>query len=354
MPNRSEMIDVLRAVACFVVLGAHLPAIYLGRPILRAWHQGGGIGVTLFFVLSGYLVSGLLFREYRKRGELSIGRFLVRRGFKIYPAFYVFLIASALVLHSTWKAIAVEAAFVSNYSHLFGNARIWDHTWSLAVEEHFYIAIAGLFWLLTARREDHFKAIPWIMGGIVAFCTAMTWQAVSTHTGTDLRPTYTPTHLASSGLCCGVVIAWAADRYPGFLPIVARVRWLVLAAGIAAIVPLFARDMKGDSLPVVMSICNLALTGCIGVVLWSLTEHGGGAIGNAVATVGAYSYSIYLWHMPVLNWFVMPLFDGVSGYVFVPVYVVAAFGCGVLFSLLIEWPVLRLRDRWFPSRSNPI
>jgi len=82
--NRLKQIDLLRALAVFLVLGRHLrPCPADINPVLRhitaVWKRGGWVGVDLFFVLSGFLVSGLLFREYEKYHKLHIGRFLIRR-----------------------------------------------------------------------------------------------------------------------------------------------------------------------------------------------------------------------------------------------------------------------------------
>src|SRR5215211_479046 len=104
---RLKNLDVLRAVAVLLVLGRHvnvvapMPADVPGPVALaiRAWVKVGWTGVDLFFVLSGFLVSGLLFAEYRKNGELRIGRFLIRRGFKIYPPFWVLM---AVTLAAYW------------------------------------------------------------------------------------------------------------------------------------------------------------------------------------------------------------------------------------------------------------
>jgi peptidoglycan/LPS O-acetylase OafA/YrhL len=108
---------------------------------LAAWFRIGWIGVDLFFVLSGFLISGLLFLEYRSAGELKLARFFLRRGLKIYPAFWAMLFASVLGLVLAGKsvrgiAIAGELLFVQNYTQ-----SIWEHTWSLAVEEHFYLLL---------------------------------------------------------------------------------------------------------------------------------------------------------------------------------------------------------------------
>src|SRR5262245_40410993 len=88
-PARNLAPDLLRALAVLLVLGHHLwpaPAdgSVPGRVLFDLWHRGGWVGVDLFFVLSGFLVSGLLFAEYARSGRISPWRFYVRRGFKIY------------------------------------------------------------------------------------------------------------------------------------------------------------------------------------------------------------------------------------------------------------------------------
>src|ERR1043165_9002825 len=84
MGSRNQSLDVLRGVAVLLVIGCHLH-------YYRLWAKGGWCGVDLFFVLSGFLVSGLLFQEYKNTGTIQFRRFILRRGMKIWPAFYVFL-----------------------------------------------------------------------------------------------------------------------------------------------------------------------------------------------------------------------------------------------------------------------
>jgi hypothetical protein len=93
---RSRSLDILRLVAVLLVLGRHMEPFPLsfGKNVTfyatRLWQNGGWAGVDLFFVLSGYLIGGLLFAEAKRSGNLRVSRFLLRRGLKIYPAFYVF------------------------------------------------------------------------------------------------------------------------------------------------------------------------------------------------------------------------------------------------------------------------
>src|SRR5216683_166766 len=93
-------LDVLRATAILLVLGAHtiafrLPEEAFGYSFFRVWRHMGWVGVDLFFVLSGFVIGGLLFAEYRKHGGIHFGRFLIRRAFKIWPGYLTLLVAVA-------------------------------------------------------------------------------------------------------------------------------------------------------------------------------------------------------------------------------------------------------------------
>src|SRR5690348_5392426 len=93
--GRSLQLDCLRGVAILLVIFTHQVMPYQGAGVLRGvaglLHRFGWTGVDLFFVLSGFLISGLLFRELQRDGRLRVGRFLIRRGMKIWPAYFVYL-----------------------------------------------------------------------------------------------------------------------------------------------------------------------------------------------------------------------------------------------------------------------
>ena len=118
-------LDLLRLVAVLLVLGAHFREVPSeGGAWFRAWQRGGWIGVDLFFVLSGFLVSGLLFCEHQRTGRVEVGRFLVRRGWKIYPPFWLFIaftLAIPFLFHQrppapvTASAVTAELLFYQNY-----------------------------------------------------------------------------------------------------------------------------------------------------------------------------------------------------------------------------------------------
>lgn len=164
---RNKRLDVLRCVAVVLVLLYHSS---IGARLAKF----GWVGVDLFFVLSGFLISGLLFNEYKKQGSISFKRFFIRRGMKIYPAFYIFISVELFYQFVSHKRVGIlsqylsEALYVQNYGPF-----IWNHTWSLAVEEHFYILLPMFFLLLlrlSPQREDPFRAIPWVFLVVATAC----------------------------------------------------------------------------------------------------------------------------------------------------------------------------------------
>src|SRR3712207_3121730 len=130
---RNIGLDLLRMLAVLLVIARHLHLPETCPPWVIGVVRGGWVGVDLFFVLSGFLVSSLMFREYQRRGSVNIQRFLIHRGFKVYPAFWLFLLFT-LIMRQFYgqqpdiRQVIGEALFLQNY--LGG---VWNHTWSLAV-----------------------------------------------------------------------------------------------------------------------------------------------------------------------------------------------------------------------------
>lgn len=150
--NRLRELDFLRGIAIILVILRH-------QSLFDFLHTMGWIGVDLFFVLSGFLVSGLLFKEYQKFGSIKPKLFLIRSGFKIYPIFYLTAVLYAIprvILHKLEiKKLIYEMIFIQNYALNWGY--LYRASWSLAVEEHFYFALALLLWLIFNKKIMSFE-----------------------------------------------------------------------------------------------------------------------------------------------------------------------------------------------------
>lgn len=324
-PARNPQLDLLRGCAVLMVIASHYPCCKLA--------EAGWVGVDLFFVLSGFLISGLLFAELKQRESVSIGRFLIRRGLKIYPGFYFFL-AMTTLMHPPFVGWSLlhEALFVQNYT-----PHIWGHTWSLAVEEHFYLGLPLLVVLL-GRKRLHW--IPIITTCAILVC-GVSRVYVGYHGGSTEDVVYR-THLRVDALLAGVSISyWYHFRSTLFHRLS---RWWLGAIGFGFVA---LNLLSPDPVPHVrawLTIANIIGFSCI--LVWSMTRW---RVRFALLEqIGFYSYSIYLWHLLCAGIWrqYTPTVFRFSGNILTAVVV------GITMAILVETPVLRMRDRWFPSVAH--
>lgn len=292
-------IEGLRGIAVLLVVLAHARLAYL---------PGGYVGVDVFFVLSGFLITGVLQRELQASGRIDIRAFYARRIRRLLPAFSVMLIASAglalwLLPRSTWGAQAEAARWAALWSsNLFfaasdsgyfdqgAEANLYLHTWSLSAEEQFYLiwpALVGFAWTLGRQRGT--AAVVWAMVALgFAATVAMTalqplqayyqmpcrlWQLAL---GAGVQVSFGQARLSVRGVhaaravgCLSLAVAavWLApDRvsYPG--------AWALLPTLGAALLLLSGPDRWRD--------------------VWLDTKP--------LRFLGRVSYSWYLWHWPIL------------------------------------------------------
>src|SRR5215204_4725882 len=164
-------LDVVRGLAIVLALGWHFSGEPSGNLVVDAltWpgSQFGWAGVDLFFVLSGFLLGNLVLTEQVRTGRFDGGRFTARRLLKLWPVLYVFLAVQALTGPELWASYLWQNALhLQNYA-----GTSLAHLWSLAVEEHFYLALAILFPLF-ARRRGSPRLLAGILVGILVAALA--------------------------------------------------------------------------------------------------------------------------------------------------------------------------------------
>jgi peptidoglycan/LPS O-acetylase OafA/YrhL len=356
------MLDALRAIAVLLVLGRH-------TAVSDTWTKIGWCGVDLFFVISGFLISGLLFQEYKRFGDIRLKTFWLRRGLKIYPAFYVYTLALVVILPITIPGskvplhpLLVDVAFLASYFQ-----GLSGHTWSLAVEEHFYFLLP-LFLLalmkLRAKKEDPFAPIP-VVFLLIAIGSLWLRMAATPAGPRDYYSYLLPTHLRMDGLFCGVTVGYLFHFKPQLLARVPGWR-LLFAAGIL-LMPVYFLDLENWHMYTWGLTCAFVGFACIvtwavhvplprgRLLAWPIT---------LLARIGFYSYSIYLWHWIVIGYIRQYIRYKcmTTGSPFVwngewetlqwPLCVACSIIVGIAMAMIVEQPALRLRDRWFPSRTR--
>ncbi len=362
METRSKSLDILRAVAIFLVLGNHLlphpetgSASFLNK-MIGPWFLGGWVGVDLFFVLSGFLISGLLFKEHQKFGSISFKRFFIRRGFKIYPPFY------ALILFML--AFGALKGWEINHARLFSELfflqdyfpGMCGQTWSLAVEEQFYLFLPALFFIFARADKSAEKPFRWIPSVflVVAFSCLGARILTSWMHPYHFRTHLFPFHLRLDSLFFGVFLSYLYYfKHSQLEAVIARFRYLMIAAGVLLFVPAFLYERAEYPFIVTFGFTLFYLGGglvLLGTLGAAFPENG---FTNALAAVGRHSYSIYLWHIAVLEWFALRFFSPAEHWgVCMAVYLAGSICVGMVMSKIIEYPMLKLRDRLFPSRSH--
>lgn len=328
-------LDVLRAIAVLLVIVRHSDAAW--GTWLAPLRRGGWVGVDLFFVLSGFLVSGLLFREYRRYGSIRPVRFLVRRGWKIYPAFWALIVAMNW-RHFDFSRTLAELTFEQSYV-----AHRWcEHTWSLAVEEHFYLLLP---FLLLALAKTRFAALPRLVFAIMAGLLAA--RCVNALQPFSYQTHLFPTHLRLDGLFFGVLLAYWYDSWPEFRTWGKENAKALIALGAVLMIPPFLLNV--EMAPVLYTVwLSAQILGCgailVGMVCGGVREN---LLTRGLGKIGAYSYSIYLWHAIVIVE-IAPWLGCES----LPLVMLCCVGLGAAMSQLIETPCLRLREWLTPAPST--
>jgi len=359
--RRFDWFDCLRCLAIFLVMFAHSgdysPPIW--ADLYRHARDISWVGVDLFFVLSGFLVSGLLFDEHDATGTLNIQRFLIRRAFKIIPAFYFLTMVTVIYEEIVSQKVVMvhlvhDIFFLQSY-----RPGIWPHAWTLAIEVHFYILLALLLYYLSRtppKKGQWLARLPFILGGVMVACfiARLINSAVRT-AHFDVHQQFMPSHLHLDVLAAGVLLRHLYNYHREYLALLERGRFFWIGLGLLFVYPsVFLWSPHPALVTALIPTCN-----AIGfsMILFQATQIPFPASGllrwlvKPFDYLGKHSYSIYLWHLPVMAWIVRPLMPEFTPLNFI-VYFALSLIVGTFFSEILEMPILALRNRLFASKAR--
>lgn len=324
--------------------------------LLPVLEKAGWIGVDLFFVLSGFLVSGLLFQEYREFHTIAAGRFLARRGFKIYPLFYLYLMIAVAIEQLFYygvdkRALLADIFFIQSY-HL----GVWPHTWSLAVEEHFYIGLTLLVLLLVKTKLlDQVKLVTLLFFGLALLSFSLRLSIVTTN-GPIKFMHHFATHLRMDSLLFGVLISYYYHfRKELFVSFFQKNRKVFYFLSTLLLLPAFLLPAEH---PFMYTIGLTFIYTGFGILLSlfitdvqinrRLDRLVGRRATNLVSVIGYCSYAIYLFHFPLLQYIQRLALSPFPGFL---LYFLGSMAVGIIISKTVERRILKLKDRWIPRKA---
>jgi peptidoglycan/LPS O-acetylase OafA/YrhL len=298
--TRVPAIDGLRAISIIGVVGFH-----------GSWRgfSNGGLGVDLFFVISGYLITSLLLNEQCIRGQVNLRAFYARRFFRIIPALAVYLLGFSLLCVVVYKdfldklllSLACAAFFVTNIAiGWFDVGVLAAHTWSLSMEEQFYLVFPWLLRCMTYRRLT-------LMALAVAILTPLWRAALFLVVGPENLPphrfAYSPdTRLDTIAMGCLLALLLHKGRQRAILA-----RMSGSAAAFVCGAAVIAASCYFSSIACYRYVLHSSVVAvaCTMLVAWG--AHSSLGLLNAVVAswpmvyCGRISYSLYLWHPAILG-----------------------------------------------------
>lgn len=354
--DRLPSLDGWRALSILLVLGGHCVHTAGFPPRLGTWAPAlfdGYLGVRIFFVISGFLITWLLLAEHKRNGRVSLKRFYLRRALRILPVCFAYLGVVALLqafggFHQGWREWAANLTFFSN----FDDALPWTtgHLWSLAIEEQFYLiwplAFVALGSCGALKPTARVLMVPIAVAPVVRVFVYKGW--IPSALGWAFSYYASLSHFDS--LAIGCLAAVVAVQRPAAIErvLVQRPLPVSLSALLAILLPaLLIREHTGGILSIPLGE-TLQGAGVAVLILQSITLCHSGPfriLNTAPARVlGVLSYSLYLWQQLFCS---NPRELGLAtGWYFsFPTWIVAALAASATSYFLLEKPLLSLRKR---------
>jgi peptidoglycan/LPS O-acetylase OafA/YrhL len=344
-------LDGLRGVAVLLVIVWHTEGVLVPTKVtlVPGPLKGAYIGVDIFFVLSGFLITSLLLGEHLDRGRIRLGAFYQRRALRLLPALYALLLihvcytaATGLSLHTAWLGVRAALVYMSNWAWKWDGLKsdgALGHLWSLSVEEQFYVVWPAVMIGLLALRRRVSTVTAIMTAAIVAVAVH---RAVMWHNGTSWLFLYLRTDTRADSLLVGALLAHLWVR--GWSPRrgVVATAWcatLILGGTVVRVGPTRAFMYLGGFTLVALCTAAVILAAVDG--RWVVTRV---LELRPLRAVGRVSYGLYLWSLPVFI-AVNRYGTGWGAPARVVVGLVIAAALTVLSWTFLERPIMGLRNR---------
>ncbi len=341
MQQRNISLDLLRSIAILMVFIGHTVLSY-GAPEILAPLQFGGTGVDLFFVLSGWLIGYQLFNELHRHGNIDVKRFWIRRWMRTLPAYYavlIFTIGQQLVTKNDFEIPFDYFVFLQNYNQPFS---IFSVSWSLCVEEQFYLVIAPLIVFL-AKLTRQQRTLVLIL--LISLPTLFR--------GLELYNNLEETHVRWDCCLMGILLANIKFSYPTFWQ-----RLLSIGPKFALIslfVYLGFYYLRWYPLDFAFQPSKLILAFIFSSwILWANVKKlsFGNKINQMIYYISTRSYAIYLLHPDALA-ITRRLFSDQLFIVYILIAFIISCCAAELLYRFIELPFMNMRKDYSASQSRP-
>lgn len=342
-------LDGLRGVAIIMVMAFHAEV---------PWAMGGFIGVDIFFVLSGFLITSLIVAEFDASGSVGLKNFYMRRALRLLPALLgliiVLCLLSLLLLPPDLSArnlvdSLIALFYLTNWARAFSMhaPTLLGHTWSLSIEEQFYI-----IWPVTLLMMLRHVRSRWLIVHIILVIAAASWgiRLYLHWNGASLERLYNGLDTRADALMigCAIGVAYAS----GCMERTARIRLgpriLSVLAATSAVGLCWIFVVASWRAPVMYEFGFTAIAGLAAVVIIDAVVGDTGVMRRILVTkllvwIGSISYGLYLWHYPVYRMLFWLKFDGLS---VACIGTIGSFGLAILSYKIIEAPFLKLKRKF--------
>jgi peptidoglycan/LPS O-acetylase OafA/YrhL len=351
--GRIPSLDGVRAIAILMVVYGHLSGTIGFPDLLTAGYDNvlgdvAHLGVLVFFVISGFLITSLLMIEREKTGTISAGKFYLRRALRIFPAFYAFMLILSVATSLGWVSLTrSDFTYALTYTVNYYPNPSWQvgHLWSLSIEEQFYLLWPLMLLALPERRALIVAVVAIFLGPLVR-AAILEWAF---HVNPDTRladMTIFPAmcDYLAAGCALALLRPWLIKQQ-WYLRITGS-GWLLLAMPVVVLI----NRQSGYTL--VELLFSPVLNVGVALLIEASTRHVHSLAGRLLnwrplVYIGVLSYSLYLWQQPFLNRHSHAWWNAF------PQNIACAFACALLSYFLVERSFLGLRKRMARRHDLP-